>query len=171
MPDRRSGDAALLLLAEVDFDQDLDHPVPLGGLGLDLLRESETVDGVDQSDRLDDFADLVALELTDHVPARLRNVDRGRGLAVRGEAIAELLDLGGAVDELLGAILTEVAMAEREQLADDVDGRVLGDRDQHHVVGVLPDLRGSLGDPGLHELVTAAEARIHEGGILHGFGL
>ncbi len=148
------------LTGRVDLHEHLDRCLAPGGGDLDLLGEPQRVHGVDQAHHVQDAADLVALQVPDHVPAEpLGQLDRPgvRQLAV---AVQELVDLRDALDECLHAVLGEVLVAQLDQLTDLVDGRVLGHHRQHDVVGVAPDPAGGVGNTLKDRFVSLLQRRL-----------
>ena len=106
-------------------------------------------------DQGEDLADLVALEVADHVPA-----DGTEGVVAGGGAALHLfVDEAGPFDELLDAVFAEVELAEVEQVLDDLEVNALGDGDQADLVGPATRARiGGLGDLLADALEVVGEA-------------
>ena len=171
MPRRRGRAAVLRALAgDIDLDEHIDRPVLLAsrraaallGVLLELLGEAQRVDRVDQAHGVDGLLDLVPLQRADHVPAHRRDLR-----APLGAAGVELLDDRRALHELLHAVLAEVDMPERDELADVLDRCVLGDGDEHDLARPAAGPLGGARDAATHILVALAQgARV--GGRGHG---
>lgn len=60
--------AFLILVADVDLDEDLDHSADRAGASVDLLQSLERGHRLDDIDAMDQMTDLVRLKGSDHVP-------------------------------------------------------------------------------------------------------
>lgn len=163
------GDAGLRAFAgEIDLKEAVDLGLATQGGGLDLLREAHGVDGMDEACVREEFFHLVALEAPDHVPA---DVVEWAGRGVVGETLSAsgpFGDHGGALGELGGAALAEVAVPEFDQLADVVHLGVLADGDDQDVFGAASASLGGRGDAVHHQLVAFAKRfRLCLRGVLH----
>jgi hypothetical protein len=86
------------------------------------------------------------------------------GVAALGAACVELIDDGGALHELLHAVLAKIGVTEGDELADVLDRRVLGHRHKHHVARAASALLGGARDAGLHIVVALSQrARVRHG--------
>ena len=90
---------------------------------------------MDQARLADDVFDLVRLQRADEVPAHV------------GEQPV-------LAEELLRAVLAEVAHARRDGVADVLDAHGLGDRDDRDVVRLAPDAVRGVGDLARDRLVS-----------------
>ena len=90
---------------------------------------------MDEADQREDLADLVPLEVADHVPADLLGEAGG---AAGGELVMpleELLDLSDPLGELLDAVFGQIDVSQLNELAYLVHGGVFGDGDENNVLG------------------------------------
>ena len=142
---RADGHAALLaFLARVHLQQHGQLLLRALELRLELFREAQRIDRLDHAHHRQQRLDLVALEVADLVPAQFG----WDGCIGRAEPCVELAELAGPLDELLHAVLTEVADAELDDLADLLGCRVLGDGNERHRARVALRLRAGGGDAG-----------------------
>ena len=115
---------------------------------------------MNQANQVQHAADLVPLEVADHVPPKtVRQVD-GFGAPDLPVPLEKLFDLGGPVHQRLDTILGKIHVTQFDQLAHLVDGRVLGYHRQQHGVRWSIDAPGGLGNPRSHRLVALPEGRL-----------
>ena len=109
----------------VDLQEDIGVDAEFMGLCVDFLGQTQRVDGLDSVADFQRLADLVALQVADHVPVDLVG-DRGI-FGVVGHVVGDFV---GNLFEMLGPVFTEVAQTCFKDLFNGLGRGGLGDHDE-----------------------------------------
>jgi hypothetical protein len=115
---------------------------------------------VDEPHELQHLADLVPLEVADHVPPQLVGKADVPGAVQLAVPLEELVDLAHPLHEGLHAVLGEVRVAQLDQLADLIDRGKLRHRRQHDVLGAAAAADGGVPNSPADGLVALLECRV-----------